>query len=279
MPPAPPGRWDALCSGPIPRARGRSHIEINGHAAIVTGAASGLGRATALALASLGAKVACLDMEAGGARATADETGGIAIPCDITDPGGVEDALAAARAEHGPARILVSCAGIDTPGRIVGRDGLAAPLERFVRVVSVNLIGTYNVLRLAVAEMKRLDPLESGERGVVVNTASIVGYEGQVGHTAYAASKAGIMGMTLPAARELSRSGIRVNTIAPGLFDTPMMGRLPAEAREALGASVPFPARLGKPEEYAELVVHFIRNAMMNGEVVRLDGALRLPPV
>ena len=245
----------------------------------MTGAASGLGKATALALASRGAKVACLDMAAAGARATADETGGIAAPCDITHPGGVEDALATARAAHGPARILVSCAGIDTPGHIVGREGLANPLERFVRVVSVNLIGTYNVLRLAAADMRALDPLESGERGVVVNTASIVGYEGQVGHTAYAAAKAGIIGMTLPAARELSRSGIRVNTIAPGLFDTPMMRRLPEEVRETLGASVPFPARLGRPEEYAELAIHLIGNAMMNGEVVRLDGAIRLPPV
>ena len=245
----------------------------------MTGAASGLGKATALALASRGAKVACLDIAAAGARATADETGGMAAPCDITDPNGVEDALATARAAHGPARILVSCAGIDTPGRIVGREGLANPLERFARVVSVNLIGTYNVLRLAAAEMRALHPLESGERGVVVNTASIVGYEGQVGHTAYAAAKAGIIGMTLPAARELSRSGIRVNTIAPGLFDTPMMGRLPEEARETLGASVPFPARLGRPEEYAELAIHLITNAMMNGEVVRLDGAIRLPPV
>ncbi len=245
----------------------------------MTGAASGLGKATALALASRGAKVACLDIVAAGARATADETGGMAAPCDITDPDGVEDALAAARAAHGPARILVSCAGIDTPGRIVGREGRATPLEHFARMVSVNLIGTYNVLRLAVADMKALNPLESGERGVVVNTASIVGYEGQVGHTAYAAAKAGIIGLTLPAARELSRSGIRVNTIAPGLFDTPMMGRLPEAVRETLGASVPFPARLGRPEEYAELAAHLIGNAMMNGEVVRLDGAIRLPPV
>ena len=245
----------------------------------MTGAASGLGRATALSLASLGAKVGCLDIEADGARSTANDTEGTALPCDVTDPRGVEDALATARAAHGAARILVSCAGIDTPGRIVGRDRLAAPLEDFVRVVSVNLIGTYNLLRLAAADMRALDPLESGERGVIVNTASVVGYEGQVGHTAYAASKAGIIGMTLPAARELSRSGIRVNTIAPGLFDTPMMRRLPEETREALGASVPFPRRLGKPEEYAELAVHIIRNAMMNGEVVRLDGAIRLPPV
>lgn len=254
-------------------------MDIDGHAAIVTGAASGLGRATAEALAAAGAKVACLDSNADGAEHTGKQIGGIGIACDVTDAVGMERAIATARAAHGPARILISCAGIDTPGRIIERDGSPAPLEDFARLVTVNLIGTYNALRVAAADMKVLEPLDTGERGVIVNTTSVVAFEGQVGHTAYAASKAGIAGLTLPAARELSRSGIRVLAIAPGLFDTPMILRIPAEVRETLGDGVPFPPRLGQPGEFARLALHMVENPMLNGEVVRLDGAIRLPPV
>ena len=254
-------------------------MDIADHAAIVTGAASGLGRATAIAFAGAGAKVACLDKNADGAAQIGKEIGGIGIPCDVTDAPGFERAVAAAKEAHGPARILISCAGIDTPGRIVARDGTPAPLEDFASLITVNLIGTYNALRVAAADMKALDPVETGERGVIINTTSIVAFEGQVGHTAYAASKAGIAGMTLPAARELSRSGIRVLAIAPGLFDTPLILRIPEEVRNSLGDGVPFPSRLGKPEEFADLALHIIHNTMLNGEVIRLDGAVRLPPV
>ena len=254
-------------------------MDIKGHAAIVTGGASGLGRATAQALAAAGAKVACLDQNGEGAEATARQISGTGIACDVTDADGIERAVATAREAHGPARILVNCAGIDTPGRIIARDGRAAPLEDFTRLVTVNLIGTFNMLRVVAADMKALEALDTGERGVIINTSSVVAFDGQVGHTAYAASKAGIAGMTLPAARELSRSGIRVLAIAPGLFDTPMILRIPEDARKTLGDVVPFPSRLGQPNEFASLALHLVENVMLNGEVVRLDGAVRLPPV
>ena len=254
-------------------------MDIDGRAAIVTGAASGLGRATAEALAAAGASVACLDIDAEGATRTADRIDGLGIGCDVSDAAQVDQAAATARNAHGAARILVSCAGLDTPGRSIARDGSPAPLEEFSRLVTVNLIGTYNVLRVVAAGMKVLEPLAGGECGVIVNTASVVAFEGQVGHTAYAAAKAGIVGMTLPAARELSRSGIRVLAIAPGLFDTPMILRIPEELRETLGEGVPFPPRLGRPDEYARLALHLIENEMLNGEVIRLDGAIRLPPI
>ena len=254
-------------------------MDIKGHAAIVTGGASGLGRATAQALAAAGAKVACLDQNGEGAEATARQISGTGIACDVTDADGIERAVATAREAHGPARILVNCAGIDTPGRIIARDGRAAPLEDFTRLVTVNLIGTFNMLRVVAADMKALEALDTGERGVIINTSSVVALDGQVGHTAYAASKAGIAGMTLPAARELSRSGIRVLAIAPGLFDTPMILRIPEDARKTLGDVVPFPSRLGQPNEFASLALHLVENVMLNGEVVRLDGAVRLPPV
>lgn len=247
--------------------------------AIVTGAGSGLGRETARLLAEAGARIVCVDRDRAACAEAAEQVGGIAAPCDIADTSGLEAALADARQAVGPARILVGCAGIDTPGRIVGKDGAASPLDDFAAVIRTNLIGTYNVLRLVAADMKNQRPLETGERGVIINTASIVAFEGQVGHTAYAASKAGIIGMTLPAARELSRSGIRVVTIAPGLFETPMIHRVPEEIRKTLGDNVPFPSRLGRPDEFARLALHIIENVMLNGEVVRLDGALRLPPV
>ncbi len=253
-------------------------MQIEQQAALVTGGASGLGAATARWLAARGAKVAVLDRNADGAAALAREIGGVGVACDITSTESVLAALEAARAAHGPARLLLNVAGIGTAKRLVGRDGSPAPLEDFERVVRVNLIGTYNVTRLAVAEMLKLEPLEDGERGVVVNTASVAAFDGQVGQEAYAASKAGVAGMTLPLARDLAQFGVRVCTIAPGLFLTPLMAELPQAVQESLAASIPFPKRLGKPEEFARLAAAIIENPALNGEVIRLDGALRLPP-
>ena len=252
-------------------------MRFEGAAAIVTGGGSGLGAATAQVLATLGARVTVLDLNEATAMEVARRIGGRAQACDVSDPHSAAGAVAAATAAHGSARVLVNCAGVATAGRIVGRDG-PMPLEAFSRVIGVNLIGTFNMLRLVAAEMTGLDADEGGERGVIVNTASIAGYEGQVGQAAYAASKAGVIGLTLPAARELARSGIRVMTIAPGLMETPMMAGLPPDVQASLGASVPFPARLGRPEEYAALVVHICANGLLNGEVIRLDGALRMAP-
>lgn len=253
-------------------------MNIHGHAALVTGGASGLGAATARELARQGAKVAVLDRNAEGAKAVAAEIGGIGIGCDICDTASVLAALEAARAAHGPARMLMNVAGIGTAKRIVGKDGLPAPLEDFERVVRVNLIGTYNITRLVAAEMVKLDPLQDGERGVIVNTASVAAFDGQIGQEAYSASKGGIVGMTLPLARDLAQYGVRVCTIAPGLFLTPLMAELPQAVQDSLAASIPFPKRLGKPEEFAELAAGIIRNLSLNGEVIRLDGALRMAP-
>lgn len=253
-------------------------MNIAGQAALVTGGASGLGAATARELARQGAKVAVLDRNAEGAKAVAAEIGGIGLGCDITDTASVLAALEAARAAHGPARLLLNVAGIGSAKRIVGKDGSPAPLEDFERVVRVNLIGTYNITRLAVAEMVKLEPLQDGERGVIVNTASVAAFDGQVGQEAYSASKGGIVGMTLPLARDLAQFGVRVCTIAPGLFLTPLMAELPQAVQDSLAASIPFPKRLGKPEEFAELAAGIIRNLSLNGEVIRLDGALRMAP-
>jgi NAD(P)-dependent dehydrogenase (short-subunit alcohol dehydrogenase family) len=255
-------------------------MHINEQAALVTGGASGLGAATARELARRGAKVAILDRNGGGAAALAAEigAGAIGIECDITSPDSVAQALAAAREAHGPARLLMNIAGIGTARRIVGKDGAAAPLEDFRRVVEVNLVGTYNVTRLAAAEMVKLAPLADGERGVIVCTASVAAFDGQVGQEAYAASKGGVVSMTLPLARDLSQFGVRVCTIAPGLFLTPLMAELPQPVQESLAASIPFPKRLGKPEEFAHLAVSIIENIALNGEVIRLDGALRMAP-
>ncbi len=253
-------------------------MNIDGQVALVTGGASGLGAATVRELARQGAKVAVLDRNADGAKAVAAEIGGIGIGCDICDTASVVAALEAARAAHGPARLLMNVAGIGTARRIVGKDGSPAPLEDFERVVRVNLIGTYNITRLAVAEMVKLEPLADGERGVIVNTASVAAFDGQVGQEAYAASKGGIVGMTLPLARDLAQFGVRVCTIAPGLFLTPLMAELPQAVQDSLAASIPFPKRLGKPEEFAELAAGIIRNLSLNGEVIRLDGALRMAP-
>jgi len=219
-----------------------------------------------------------LDANEAAANEAAAAIGGAAFRCDVSDAAATEAAVAAARSQHGPARIVVNCAGIGTPGRIVERDGGAMPLDGFRRVIEVNLIGTFNVMRLAAADMARLDPFDDGERGVIVSTASVAAYEGQIGQAAYSASKGGVVGLTLPAARELARYGIRVVTIAPGIFATPMLQGLPQNVQDSLGASVPFPSRRGRPEEYADLVLHFCRNRMINGEVIRLDGALRMAP-
>jgi NAD(P)-dependent dehydrogenase (short-subunit alcohol dehydrogenase family) len=252
-------------------------VNVAGAAAIVTGGASGLGAATARRLAALGAKVGVLDRDTARAHAVATEIGGIAAPCDVSDGDAVAAALATVRAAHGDARIVVNCAGIGTARRVIGRDG-PMPLPDFERVVRVNLIGTFNVTRLAAAPMTALEPLDTGERGIIVMTASVAAFEGQIGQAAYAASKGGIVALTLPLARELAQFGIRVVTIAPGLFETPLLGELPPEAQASLGASIPFPKRLGTADEYAHLVVACCENAFLNGETIRLDGALRLPP-
>ncbi len=253
-------------------------MDLNGVAAIVTGAASGLGAATARTLAAAGARVAVFDMNVAAAAKVVCEIDGIAMSCDVADAASAEAAFADARDIHGPARIVVSCAGIAPPAKIVGRDG-PQDLAVFANTITINLIGTFNIMRLAAADMKTLGPLDGGERGVIVNTASIAAFEGQIGQAAYAASKGGVAALTLPAAREFSRSGIRVMAIAPGIFGTPMLSGLPEDVQNSLGGQVPFPPRLGDPAEYAKLVLHIADNMMLNGEVIRLDGALRMQPV
>lgn len=253
-------------------------MDIRGHAAIVTGAASGLGEGCARALAAKGAKVAVFDRNADAAARVAADIGGIAVMCDVSDAASAESAVAKAREAHGAARVLISCAGIAPPAKIVSKDG-PQPLEKFAAIINVNLIGTFNLMRLAAADMQKLDPLDGGERGAIVNTASVAAFEGQIGQAAYAASKGGVAAMTLPAAREFARFGIRVNTIAPGIFGTPMLFGLSEEVQAALGASVPFPSRLGTPAEFAALAVHMVENQMLNGETVRLDGAIRMQPI
>ncbi len=253
-------------------------MNIQGHAALVTGGGSGLGEATARELARLGAKVAVLDVNLDNAKRVAGDIGGIALRCDITDTESLQAAIDQAAAAHGPARILMNIAGIGSAKRVVGKDGNAAPLEDFAKVINVNLIGTYNASRLFAAACAKLDPLEDGERGVMVFTASVAAFDGQVGQQAYSASKGGLVGMTLPMARDLAQHGIRVCTIAPGLFATPLMKTLPEPVQASLAASIPFPPRLGKPEEFAQLASHIVTNTHLNGEVIRLDGALRMAP-
>ena len=252
-------------------------MEVNGQAAIVTGGASGLGAACARTLAAAGAKVTILDMNEKAAADMAGELKGLAVLCDVADSASAEAAVKKAAAAHGPARILINCAGVGTAKRIVGRDG-AMPLADYERVIRVNLIGTFNMLRLVGAAMQALPALADGERGVIVNTASVAAFEGQIGQAAYASSKGGVAALTLPAAREFAQFGIRVMTIAPGIFSTPMLKALPQEAQDSLGASVPYPKRLGEPREFAALAMHCIHNAYLNGEVIRLDGALRMAP-
>ncbi|MGP1396309.1 MAG: SDR family NAD(P)-dependent oxidoreductase [Inquilinaceae bacterium] len=245
--------------------------------ALVTGGASGLGAAVATGLARAGARVTLLDIDADKANAVARDIGGLAVPCDVADPEQASRAVETARDRHGAARVLVNCAGIGPAARIVGRGG-PMPLADFERVIRVNLIGTFNLMRLAAADMTALDTLDDGERGVIVSTASIAAFEGQIGQAAYAASKGGVAALTLPAARELARFGIRVLAIAPGIFLTPLVEGLPEAVQESLGAAVPFPRRLGRPEEFADLVRACIANRMLNGEVIRLDGAMRMAP-
>jgi NAD(P)-dependent dehydrogenase (short-subunit alcohol dehydrogenase family) len=250
-------------------------MRIDGSSALITGGASGLGRATAELLAAKGAHVVIFDLPGSSGLETAADFGGTFVSGDVRDEEQVGAALDAAAAS-GPLRIAVNCAGIGGSMRVVGREG-PMPLDHFRRVVDVNLVGTFNVLRLAAARMAAVEPVD-GERGVIVNTASIAAYEGQVGQTPYAASKAGIVGLTIAAARDLATLLIRVVTIAPGTFDTPLLGRLSDEIREGLAAAVPHPRRLGLPPEYAALVAHIVENQMLNGETIRLDGALRMPP-
>ncbi|RWO22515.1 3-hydroxyacyl-CoA dehydrogenase [Mesorhizobium sp.] len=249
----------------------------NGQIAIVTGGGSGLGEATARALAAKGAGVAILDLGIERAAKIAADIGGIAIQCDVSSADGGAASVTEVVKKFGEPRILVNCAGIAIGMKTIGKDG-PHPLDQYRKVIEVNLIGTFNMIRLVADRAAKLEPLEGGERGVIVNTASVAAYDGQIGQAAYSASKGGVVGMTLPVARDLARSGIRVCTIAPGIFKTPMMAGMPQEVQDTLGAAVPFPSRLGEPSEYAALVLHIIENQMLNGETIRLDGAIRMAP-
>jgi NAD(P)-dependent dehydrogenase (short-subunit alcohol dehydrogenase family) len=253
-------------------------MDVKGLSAIVTGGGSGMGAETARHLAKAGAKVALLDINKTNVEATAKEIGGLAIECDVTNEASAKAALETARGKHGPARILINCAGIAPGARVAGKDG-PHDLALFTKVLNVNLIGTFNMIRLAAAEMSAADALnDTGERGVIINTASVAAFEGQIGQAAYSASKGGVVGMTLPIARELARFGIRVVTIAPSLIETPMLGGMTKEVQESLIATTIFPKRLGQPAEFAKLALHVVDNAMINGETIRLDGAVRLAP-
>jgi len=245
--------------------------------AIVTGGASGLGEGAARALAAAGCKVAILDLNKERGEQVAAELGGIFIECNVASEESAEAALKAAREAHGPCGIAVNCAGIAPASKILGREGVM-PLDSFSKVIQVNLIGTFNILRLAAADIAQREPNADGERGVIINTASVAAYEGQIGQAAYSASKGGVVALTLQSARELAREGIRVNTIAPGLFMTPMMAGMPQEVQDSLAATLPFPKRLGKPEEFGMMVDQMVRNPVLNGEVIRLDSALRMAP-
>lgn len=252
-------------------------MEFKGIPAIVTGGASGLGEGAARALAASGCKVAILDLQKEQGEKVAADIGGIFIHCDVSSAESAEAALAEAREAHGLCGIAVNCAGIGPAARILGRDGVM-PLESFSKVIQINLIGTFNILRLAAADMAQREPNADGERGVIINTASVAAYEGQIGQAAYSASKGGVVALTIQSARELAREGIRVNTIAPGLFMTPMMSGMPQEVQDSLAATLPFPKRLGKPEEFGLMVDQMVRNPILNGETVRLDCALRMAP-
>jgi NAD(P)-dependent dehydrogenase (short-subunit alcohol dehydrogenase family) len=250
-------------------------MEIKNQAVIISGGASGMGAATAKMLSAAGAKVAIFDLNMAAAQKLAAEINGYAVACNVTDSQSVIDAVAAAESAHGIARICINCAGVAGARRIINKAG-PMPLDEFRNIIEINLIGTFNLMRIAANSMQNLAPTTSEERGVIINTASVAAYEGQIGQAAYSASKGGIVCMTLPAARELAQFGIRVMTIAPGLVDTPMLEHIPATARAALVEHVPFPHRLVKPTEYAQLVKHIIENSMLNGEVIRLDGGLRM---
>jgi NAD(P)-dependent dehydrogenase (short-subunit alcohol dehydrogenase family) len=252
-------------------------MDLNGAAVVVTGGASGLGGATARELASAGAKVAVLDLNEELGAKMAGELGGVFARCNVADEQSVVDAFAAAREAHGPVRVLINCAGIGTATKTTSK-GEPHPLDAFKRVIDVNLIGTFNCIRIGATEMAAGEPDADGDRGVIVNTASVAAFDGQIGQAAYSASKGGIVGMTLPIARDLMNDGIRICTIAPGLFNTPLLQGLPDNVKEALAASVPFPKRLGEPEEFARLARTIVENQMLNGETIRLDGAIRMAP-
>jgi NAD(P)-dependent dehydrogenase (short-subunit alcohol dehydrogenase family) len=252
-------------------------MDIKGVAAIVTGGASGLGKATAKMLADAGAKVAIFDLSEEAGRASAAEIGGVFVSVNVADDASVAAGLDAAEAAHGVARLLVNCAGIAPAVKTVGKDNAPHPLDIYRKTIEVNLIGTFNVISKFAARLAAADDRD-GERGVIVNTASVAAYDGQIGQAAYSASKGGVVGMTLPVARDLAQHKIRVMTIAPGIFLTPMLEAFPQNVQDALGAQVPHPSRLGKPAEYAQLVESIIRNPMLNGEVIRLDGAIRMAP-
>jgi NAD(P)-dependent dehydrogenase (short-subunit alcohol dehydrogenase family) len=253
-------------------------MDVKGCVAIVTGGGSGMGAETGRFLAAAGAKVALLDINLDGAKQVAGEIGGLALECNVADAASAQAAIAKARETHGLARICINCAGIAPAKRIVGRDG-PMPLEDFTRVIDVNLVGTFNIMRLAAADMQTLDPVtESEERGVIICTASIAAFEGQIGQAAYSASKGGVVSLTLQAAREFASKGIRVVTIVPGLIATPMLLSMPKEVQESLAQQPPFPKRFGRPDEYAKLAMHIIDNEMINGDCIRLDGAIRMQP-
>lgn len=252
-------------------------MQIKNNAAIVTGGGSGLGAATAKLLAENGAKVAIFDRNMEAAKKTAADIKGIAVECDVTNEASVQAALAAAEKAHGVARIVVNCAGILGAGRILGKEKPMA-LDFFATVINVNLVGTFNLMRLAADAMSKASEIGEKERGIIINTASIAAYEGQIGQAAYSASKGGVVSLTLPAAREFARFGVRVNAIAPGPVDTPMVAGMPPEVKASLEAGIPFPSRLVKPSEFAALAKHLIENIAINGEVIRLDGALRMGP-
>ncbi|MFJ7005193.1 SDR family NAD(P)-dependent oxidoreductase [Pseudomonas putida] len=250
-------------------------MNIHGVAAVVTGGASGLGGAVVARLAAAGARVAIIDLNEALGQAHARATGGLFIKADVTDEQAIEHALETAEGVHGKARILVNCAGIGPPAKAINREGKALALADFARIVNINLNGSFNVLSKFAARLHAVEQAEE-ERGVIINTASVAAFDGQIGQPAYAASKAAIVGMTLPLAREFARYGIRVMTIAPGIFLTPLLASLPQEAQQSLGQQVPFPSRLGQPEEFAQLVQSIVENPMLNGEVIRLDGAIRM---
>jgi len=256
----------------------RDMMDLNGVTVLVTGAGSGMGAATAKALAKRGARVAVVDLNLESAQQTADLIKGLALSADVSSGESVEAALQQVVDELGAPRVVVSCAGIAAASRIVGREG-PHELDLYQRVINVNLVGTFNVLRLTAERMSLLEPVsKSGARGVIVNTASVAAYDGQIGQAAYSSSKGGVVALTLPAARELARFGIRVMTVAPGLIGTPMLLNMPDEVQQSLAGQVPFPQRFGTPEEYADLVLHIVDNEMLNGEVIRFDGAIRLQP-
>ena len=252
-------------------------MDIQGKTALITGGASGLGAATARMIRGAGGNVVIVDLNEAAGQSVAAELGGRFVKADVSDPAQTQAAVQMAVEWYGALHFAVNCAGIGDPEKILGKEGPAS-LERFARVIRVNLIGTFNVCRLAAAAIAKNEPNSDGERGVLINTASVAAFDGQMGQASYAASKSGIVGLTLPLARDLARNGIRVMTIAPGLFDTPMLAALPENVRTALGAMVPFPSRLGHPEEYAKLARHILENPMLNGETIRLDGAIRLAP-